>query len=144
MNVDLNQLLKRTIAYLHLKIAEEHAEIIIDSMPIITTDETQMMELFQNLLINALRYSKKNLLIHISVEKQDTARLFCVSDDGIGIAKGNFERIFNLFQRLHARTEYPGTGIGLSICKKIVTRHGGQIWVDPSLIMNLNFILLFP
>ena len=95
-------------------------------------DATQLVQLFQNLLANAIKFHRPGVAPRVSLSAQAGAEgwRFAVTDNGIGIAPEYFERIFALFQRLHGRTEYPGTGIGLALCKKIVERHGGHIGVE--------------
>jgi chemotaxis family two-component system sensor kinase Cph1 len=94
-------------------------------------DETQLIQLFQNLLANAIKFhGEEQPRIHVSAKEDSNECLFSVSDNGIGINPEYFDRIFVIFQRLHGREEYPGTGIGLSVCKRIVERHGGRIWVE--------------
>ena len=102
-------------------------------MPTVLANRVQINQVLQNLIINAIKFSGPNRpQIHIDAEKQDTHWIISVQDNGIGIEPGFTDRVFQVFQRLHTREEYPGAGIGLSICKKIVERHGGQIWVEPS------------
>ena len=102
-----------------------------DPLPTVDGDTTQLTQLFQNLLGNAIKFrGEAPPRIHVSAERQDGAWLFSVRDNGIGIAPEYRERVFVLFQRLHGRDEYGGTGIGLAVCKKIVERRGGTLWVD--------------
>ena len=97
----------------------------------IIADESQMIQLFQNLISNAIKFHDKKVpRIHVSGEVMKNEWMFSVQDNGIGIESKFFERIFLLFQRLHKNSEYPGRGIGLVICKKIIQRHGGRIWVE--------------
>jgi PAS domain S-box-containing protein len=116
---------------LRVAIEETDATVTSDPLPIVLGDETQLLQLFQNLIGNALKFhGEEPPRIHLGVEPQDGKWLFRVSDNGIGIEPQYAERIFTIFQRLHSRDEYPGTGIGLAVCKKIVERHGGRIWVE--------------
>ena len=116
---------------LRVAIEESHATVTSDPLPIVMGDETQLVQLFQNLIGNALKFrGEEPIRTHVGVERQDGKWLFRVSDNGIGIEPQYAERIFIIFQRLHSRDEYPGTGIGLAVCKKIVERHGGRIWVE--------------
>ena len=95
-------------------------------------DETQVLRLFQNLIQNALKFKNKSVLpqIHISCKKKNDLYEFAVRDNGIGMDMKYHDRVFTIFQRLHTKEEYPGTGIGLSKCKRIVERHGGLIWFE--------------
>jgi light-regulated signal transduction histidine kinase (bacteriophytochrome) len=104
-----------------------------EPLPPVLADETQLIQLFQNLVGNAIKYQKPGGVpaVHVSAAKDhDQKWLFSVQDNGLGIPSQYFERIFGMFQRLHRREEYAGTGIGLAICKKIVERHGGSISVE--------------
>lgn len=128
---DLTEILGHARANLHEAIKESGALVTNDPLPIVDGDEVQLVQLFQNLLANAIKFQgKMTPMIHVSAQPQGNGWLIGVKDNGIGIAPEHQERIFAIFQRLHARSEYPGTGIGLAICKKIVERHGGQIWVE--------------
>jgi len=117
-----------------LKVAIEESDAVVthDTLPTIMADETQLKQLFQNLVGNGLKFHQEGARpeVHVGAERQDDAWIFSVHDNGIGIEHKYFERVFAIFQRLHSRDEYPGTGIGLAVCKKIVERHGGRIWVE--------------
>jgi light-regulated signal transduction histidine kinase (bacteriophytochrome) len=114
-------------------IAETHAVITCDALPDVMADSIQLTQLMQNLLSNAIKFHGTNeTRIHVSAEESGAVWKICVRDNGIGIAPEYEERVFVIFQRLHTKVEYPGTGIGLAICKKIVERHGGRIWIEPS------------
>ncbi|MFB3812928.1 MAG: ATP-binding protein [Terriglobales bacterium] len=116
---------------LELAIADNEAVITHDLLPIVSADATQLTQVFQNLLSNAIKFRRAEPpRIHVSAARRDGAWRFSVRDNGIGIAPQYYDRIFVIFQRLHGREAYPGTGIGLAICKKIVERHGGCIWVE--------------
>ncbi|MEI7769820.1 MAG: PAS domain S-box protein [Chloroflexales bacterium] len=129
--VDCGAIMRQVLANLSLVIEESEALVTHTELPVIIGDDTQLSQLFQNLIGNALKFRGADPpRVHLAVEQRDGEWLFSVCDNGIGIEKGYFDRIFVIFQRLHNRDEYPGTGIGLAICKKIVGRHGGQIWVE--------------
>ncbi|MGC1394036.1 MAG: ATP-binding protein, partial [Coleofasciculaceae cyanobacterium] len=102
--------------------------------------QTQLVQLFQNLLANAIKFRQlETPKIEINVIQEDDKCLISISDNGIGIASEYFERIFVIFQRLHSRKEYPGTGLGLAVCQKIVERHGGKIWLESTLGVGTTF-----
>jgi len=112
-------------------LAESGAVVTHDPLPTVLADERQLVQLFQNLIANAVKFRGPEApRIHVSAGPQDGGWIFAVRDNGIGIAKEHQDRIFTIFQRLHPRAEYSGTGIGLALCKKIVERHGGRIWVE--------------
>lgn len=128
---DLGVLLNVALASLRFSIEEAGATITSDSLPWLQVDATQISQLFQNLIGNAIKFRGADPpQIRVSAEKQPGKWLFCVRDNGIGIDPRFAERIFLIFQRLHTRRSYPGTGIGLAICKRIVERHGGTICVE--------------
>ncbi len=129
---NFEEILDQTRSSLKIAIDESKAKITNDQLPALTVDDKQMIQLFQNLISNAIKFrsENKNLKIHISAWKKDDEYIFSISDNGIGIEPQFKNRIFEVFQRLHTRDEYSGTGIGLAICKKIVERHGGRIWVE--------------
>jgi signal transduction histidine kinase len=128
---DLNVVLNDVRANLQVSIQQSGASIVSVPMPTITADPVQMTQLFQNLIGNGIKFrGEQPPVIQVSAERKNEAWQFAIRDNGIGIEAQYFERIFLLFQRLHTRREYPGTGIGLTICKKIVERHGGRIWLQ--------------
>ncbi|MDX2216672.1 MAG: GAF domain-containing protein [Oculatellaceae cyanobacterium bins.114] len=128
---DCTKLMQQAIANLQIAIEEKQAIITWDALPEVLVDPIQLTQLFQNLIGNAIKFHNLDRpTVHITAQRQAEQWLFSVQDNGIGIDPQYAERIFVIFQRLHNRTEYAGTGIGLAICKKIVERHNGQIWVD--------------
>lgn len=142
---DSKAALGRAIAYLGGGIREFGAKITADDLPKVCVDATQLTQLFQNLIGNAIKFcSEQTPQVHISAIREDNAWRFAVADNGIGIEPQYAERIFQIFQRLHSRDKYPGTGIGLSICKKIVERHGGKIWVESKPGSGSTFYFTIP
>lgn len=126
-----NQVVEQALANLQAVIRDTQAVVAYSELPVVTGDVSQLIQLFQNLVGNAIKYRQDAPpAVCISACKQQDSWLFSVSDNGIGIATQHQERIFQIFQRLHTQKEYSGTGIGLAICQKIVERHGGRIWVD--------------
>ncbi len=137
---DCNAVFLQVLANLQTAIDESGAEITYDLLPTVMADSVQLVQLFQNLLKNAIKFQRvAPPLIHVSSELRDEEWVFSVKDNGIGIEPEYFNRIFEMFQRLHARNAYPGTGIGLAICKKIVERHGGRLWVESELAEGSTF-----
>jgi light-regulated signal transduction histidine kinase (bacteriophytochrome) len=129
--VPVESALRRAIVNLRAAIEESGAAVTYDAMPVVQGDDTQITQLFQNLIGNALKFRSASVpRIHVSSSQKEKEWEIVVSDNGIGIEAAYFERIFMVFQRLHNKGEYPGTGIGLAICKKVVERHGGRIWVE--------------
>jgi light-regulated signal transduction histidine kinase (bacteriophytochrome) len=127
---DVEAVLGQVITNLRLAIDESGARITHESLPIVEADSTQLNQLFQNLIANAVKFrGKLPPKIHITAAKEDPYWVFSVRDNGIGFDPDYADRIFTIFQRLHSRNDYPGTGMGLAICKRIVERHGGSIWV---------------
>lgn len=129
-SVDCNTLLKEVIAQLDFSIKETNAKINSTVLPVLIGNDIELKRLFQNLIGNAIKFRKKNKSpeVTISAEENDTEYLFAVKDNGIGIEEQFMHKLFIIFQRLHP--EYPGTGIGLAICKKIIALHNGKIWVE--------------
>jgi len=130
-NTDTHALLGEAIINLAAMIEEKRAIITNDDLPTVMADSSQLMQVFKNLISNAIKFQRENIP-HIHVSAQDKGRewVFSIRDNGIGIEKQYADRIFVIFQRLHTRQEYPGTGIGLAVCKRIVERHGGRIWFE--------------
>ncbi len=128
---DLSSVLDLALTSLKVSLQEAGAKVTADALPVLAVDATQIAQLFQNLIGNAIKFrSDRPPEIHVGAKKRRRSWVFSVKDNGIGIEPQYRERIFLIFQRLHTRVKYPGTGIGLAICKKIVERHGGDIWVE--------------
>ena len=129
--VDFQSMLERVLRDLGATTEEHHATVTYDPLPIVWGDEGQLGQLLQNLIANSVKFhGSEPPRIHISAERSPTYWLISVKDNGIGIEPQYADRIFEIFQRLHSREEYPGTGIGLAVCRRIVERHGGKIWVE--------------
>ena len=125
--------LDRVLRALKMAIQDSGAVITREPLPVVLADEIQLCQLFQNLIGNAIKFRDTDVpRVHISAERNGTGWKIAVRDNGIGVSSEHSDRIFVIFQRLHTRTQYPGTGIGLAICKKIAERHGGRIWVEPT------------
>ncbi|WP_242058669.1 CHASE3 domain-containing protein [Microcoleus sp. FACHB-SPT15] len=128
---DCELVLSQVLDNLKVAIAENQASVTHDPLPSVMGDGIQLIQLLQNLIANGMKFRREELPhVHVSANEQEHEWVFCVRDNGIGIESEYFERIFTIFQRLHSKSEYPGTGIGLAVCKKIVERHGGRIWVE--------------
>ena len=138
---DLNTVIEKVLDNLELAIAEKHAQITVDPLPTISAHPVQMVQLFQNLIANSLKFHGETApVIEVKAQYQDQW-LISVSDRGIGIAAQYAQRVFAVFQTLHSRSQYDGSGIGLAICKKIVECHGGKIWFDSELGKGTTFYL---
>jgi light-regulated signal transduction histidine kinase (bacteriophytochrome) len=130
---------------LQIAIAETKAVITCDAMPTVMADESQLVQLFQNLIANGIKFCRQDIpFIHIAARRQESEWVFSVRDRGIGIDPEYADRIFIIFQRLHGRREYSGTGIGLAMCKRIVERHGGVIWVESQEGKGATFYFTIP
>jgi light-regulated signal transduction histidine kinase (bacteriophytochrome) len=143
--VDCERLLARVLNDLQLAIADRHACITHDPLPTLQGDATRLQQVFQNLIGNALKFcGDAPPRIHFSAQRDGHCWRFAIRDNGIGIDPAQSTRIFQVFQRLHPRRTYPGTGIGLAICKRIIEQHGGQIWVESQLGQGATFFFTVP
>jgi signal transduction histidine kinase len=130
-STDCNAALQASLKNLEAAIQESGAVVHPAQLPVVTADSSQLIQVFQNLIGNAIKFrGAEPPLIRISAQAKRKEWVFSVADNGIGIAAEHVESVFVIFRRLHARAEYPGNGIGLSICKKIIEQHGGRIWVE--------------
>ncbi|HLL81442.1 MAG TPA: ATP-binding protein, partial [Longimicrobium sp.] len=140
------ELMQRVLGNIQAAVAETHAVVTVDPLPEVLGDEVQLEQLFQNLVTNGLKFQGPGATpkVHVSAERRGAEWVFSVKDNGIGIDRQYFDRIFIIFQRLHGKGEYAGTGIGLAICKKIVERHGGRIWVESAPGQGATFFFTLP
>lgn len=144
-STECSTVLKEALGNLRSTIKESAAEITHGELPAVAANKTTLVQLFQNLIGNAIKFRGENPpRIHIKAKKIDNFWQFGVVDNGIGIQPEFKERIFLIFQRLHGKAEYPGTGIGLAICNKIVTQYGGQIWVESNPGIGSTFYFTLP
>jgi len=142
---DCNQVAQQVLLNLKVAIDESHAAVTLKPLPTVLADDVQLGQVFQNLIANAIKFRGENPPeVQVAATPEDGGWHFSVRDNGIGIAEENFRRIFVLFQRLHSRTRYPGTGIGLALCKKIIERHGGRIWVESKPGQGATFHFTLP
>lgn len=143
--VDVARLLSETLNDLDCAIQSHRAVVTYDKLPTVTANEVQLKQVLQNLISNAIKFhGDKAPEVHISAERRENQWQFSVRDNGIGIPAESSERIFVVFQRLHSRETYPGTGIGLSICKKIIDRMNGRIWVESTPNQGSTFFFTIP
>ena len=143
--VDCNAVVDEVLQTLASSIQESGVVVTRADLPAVWADRTQVAQVFQNLIGNALKFrGKEQPVISVQVEKADQQWLFDVTDNGIGIAPESAENVFVIFQRLHTRADYPGNGIGLAICKKIVERYGGRIWIEPRAGSGTTFKFTLP
>lgn len=143
--ISCKKVLENALNNLQVVIEERKASILWDPLPVVYGNEGQLTQLFQNLIGNSLKFCRdRNPQIHISAEDDGAEWLFSFRDNGIGIKQEFYEKIFVIFKRLHTREEYSGTGIGLSICKKIVSFHGGKIWLQSTFGQGTTFYLTIP
>jgi hypothetical protein len=142
---DAHAVLGEALRNLAAAIVETHAVITNDELPTVLADASQLVLVFQNLLANAIKFRRAELpRIHVSARERGGEWLFAVKDNGIGIEAQYAERVFIIFQRLHTREEYPGTGIGLAVCQRIVERHGGKIWFESAPGSGTTFLFTVP
>jgi light-regulated signal transduction histidine kinase (bacteriophytochrome) len=142
---DSNAALKRALTNLKIAVEEQHATVTHDPLPEVLADDQQLEQLFQNLVGNAIKYhGDEPPRVHLTAARNDGFWTFSVKDNGIGIDPEHGDRIFLIFQRLQTRSKYEGTGIGLAVCKRIVERHGGRIWVESELGKGANFKFTLP
>src|SRR5262249_5648989 len=142
---DCEAVLANTMVDLRAAIEESGAVVSHDRLPTVAADASQMAQIFQNLVGNAIKFrGERPPRVHVSAGQKSSEWLFSVRDNGIGIESEYGSRIFLIFQRLHSRADYPGTGIGLAICKRIVERHGGRIWVESQPGQGATFFFTIP
>ncbi|HEY9785863.1 MAG TPA: ATP-binding protein [Candidatus Obscuribacterales bacterium] len=144
--IDLNEVFKEVVSNLQVAIDQTNASVTSDELPTVVADPLQMVQLMQNLVSNGIkfRFADKPPIIHISARRQEGDWVFSVRDNGLGIEERYLKKIFGMFSRLHSKADYPGTGIGLAICKKIVEYHGGTIWVHSELGKGSTFCFTLP
>lgn len=144
--IDLNAVVNKILRDLETRITATQAQITTDSLPTVAANSSQMVQLFQNLMSNALKFRRMDVAPEIQIGVRDRGEFwqFTVTDNGIGIDPEYFERIFNIFERLHLREEYSGTGVGLALCQKIVTQLGGEIWVESQVNIGSTFYFTMP
>jgi PAS domain S-box-containing protein len=142
---DSHSALGEAIRNLVVMIEENHAIVTNDDLPTVRADASQLVLVFQNLLANAIKFRREDLpRVHVSAQDHGREWVFSVQDNGIGIAPQHAKRVFVIFQRLHTREEYPGTGIGLAVCQRIVERHGGKIWFESEPGKGATFFFTLP
>lgn len=144
-DVDLNELLQNILVDLRTRIAESGAKIQYGNLPVVRGSKIQLHLLFQNLISNAIKFRQKERVPQISITvPEDTDWHICITDNGIGIDAEFYDRVFVIFQRLHTRQDYEGTGIGLAICKRIVEQHNGKIWLDSEIEKGTSVHVILP
>jgi light-regulated signal transduction histidine kinase (bacteriophytochrome) len=143
---DCEAVLNDVLNDLRMSIGEAEADVTHDPLPTVMADKAQLAQVFQNLIANGIKFRREGVppRVHVSAEQEGDEWVFSVEDNGIGIDPGQADRIFQIFQRLHTREEYEGTGIGLALCKRIVERHGGRIWVESEVGEGSTFTFTLP
>jgi PAS domain S-box-containing protein len=144
--VDTGELVRETLSSLDAALRDAGADVEVGALPVVEADRAALAQLFGNLLSNALKFSdgRRPPRVDVSATPDDGAWRFEVADNGLGIDPANAERVFGMFERLHAEDQYGGTGIGLAICKQIVERHGGRIWCEPRPAGGTSFLFTLP
>src|SRR5207302_8261183 len=144
-SVRTNELVREVVAAVRAA-SDSEGEVSVGSLPAVHGDPTQLGQLFQNLLTNALKFSRPGLppRVAVSAEPSGDGWTFSVADNGIGVAPEARDRIFQMFQRLHRREDYPGTGIGLAICRRVTDNHGGRIWAEDNAEGGTTFRFTLP
>jgi light-regulated signal transduction histidine kinase (bacteriophytochrome) len=142
---DCTKAFNQAVANLHMAVTESGAVVTHAPLPTVPCDEAQLIQVFQNLVGNGIKFRESAApRVHVAAERRTSEWVFSVKDNGIGIDPQYFSRVFEVFQRLHNCTEYPGSGIGLAIAKKIVEQHGGRIWVESKLHQGATFFFTLP
>jgi signal transduction histidine kinase len=142
---DCRAVVEQTLKNLQAAVRESGAVVNWNGLPVVMADPSQLTQVFQNLIANAIKFhGTESPVIQIDVEKNEHEWVFAVSDNGIGIPAESWQDIFAIFRRLHTRDEYAGNGIGLSICKKIIERHGGRIWIEAQATPGCRFKFTLP
>ena len=146
-DVDLNELLLDVKKNLMYSLEDKHVDLrVAKDLPVVACDRIRISEVFSNLISNAVKYSKKDTapVVEVGYARKEAFYEFYIKDNGIGIEKEYYEKVFQIFQRLHAKGEYEGTGAGLTIVKKIVESHGGKIWVESVAGTGSTFYFTIP
>lgn len=145
-SVDLADTVRRSLEILGAAVQEADAQVTVGDLPEVAADAIKIEQVVRNLVANALKFRRTGERPHVSISAERVAGAWQVSvvDDGVGIDPRHSDRVFEMFQRLHAREEYPGTGVGLTICKRIVDRHGGRIWFEPNEPCGTRFHFTIP
>jgi len=145
VRTDCEAIFADVVSNLGSAIEENGATVTHDPLPTVMADRDQLSRLFQNLLSNAIKFRTADPpVVHVSAHRNESEWLFSVRDNGIGIDPEQFERVFLIFQRLHGKSEYSGTGVGLAICRKIVKQHGGKIWIESQAGKGSTFYFTLP
>ncbi|MGV9205724.1 MAG: sensor histidine kinase, partial [Promethearchaeia archaeon] len=144
--IDLNEIIEEVKRNLHFIIEKNNAKIISENLPNISGNHTQIVQVFQNLIENGIKFRRESdPIIKIKCEKKEDRWEFCISDNGIGVERENFKKIFRIFRRVPSdKNKITGTGIGLSVCKKIIESLGGRIWVESEYGKGSNFYFTIP